>query len=811
MRGKAALVLCFAAVAIWTSNILDDEFHDERASHQLEAVLKEEQDVPMSSSIGFLRRLSVPGNAQLAKEMDAKSGRRNVQETPVPVRVLSDGFTPLHEAAKDGDVSEVKELLSKGAEVNAKTTGGFTPLHYAAWKGHLDVVKELLAKGAEVDAKSNGGYTPLHYAASDVEVVKMLLAKGAEVDAKDEDVHMLLHKAASKGDVDLVKALLAKGAEVDAKDKYRKTPLHLAAYNGHLEVVKALLSNGAEVDAKTINGYTPVQVAHDEDVLKAFGQHFIKLAQRAKKSKESKEAPKIVKDTLQARCLPEVAQWAVNHSYGIDAFPAEDSTARSCVLQYMSFEARARLALGSKWSYVFPGAGAAIAAMSVYMVEPLILRHFGSVDASADHEETHKFYHGARLLVARATINRYWPKMAFRFFEVITIIACLMGFVMVFVWWVWWLPFVGLLCLLPGIKLYSSKALIRAPVLCIASMNTQKGFMLSFLRVVLILAAFISVGATTGWQSDSEMHWDFSSLKMEIFVNPLFEGLQNKIRFMWPEATLAPLLDRITYFATLGSKNSINDIPWVNDHIKWLPQANALVILELGIGFLVVSSLLYLSLLVRMLHQRCKDGDIPDINYISYAKRLAESTNVPRLVEEMKQEEPPLQVELIGKCSLAFKLLFVALDVYFDVNTIRTLILSSNLRFACALTFVVARSAFREWNNFSGLKEAVCESYERGMLHDKLIDLLEEEKGAEAFFSLSITSYSYVYCVQTAGQAMTQWCSILLAAYGIAEFLVQKMEFPTTELPTTELPTTEKVNSFVLVPSEEIQKEKGDA
>ena len=126
---------------------------------------------------------------------------------------------------------------------------------------------------------------------------------------------------------------------------------------------------------------------------------------------------------------------------------------------------------------------------------------------------------------------------------------------------------------------------------------------------------------------------------MEIFVNPLFEGLQNKIRFMWPEATLAPLLDRITYFATLGSKNSINDIPWVNDHIKWLPQANALVILELGIGFLVVSSLLYLSLLVRMLHQRCKDGDIPDINYISYAKRLAESTNVPRLVEEMKQEE----------------------------------------------------------------------------------------------------------------------------------------------------------------------------
>lgn len=161
------------------------------------------------------------------------------------------------------------------------------------------------------------------------------------------------------------------------------------------------------------------------------------------------------------------------------------------------------------------------------------------------------------------------------------------------------------------------------------------------LRVVLILASFISVGATTrGWHRREASPWDFSSLKMEIFVNPLFEGLRNKIEHMWPEATLAPLLDRITYFATLGSKNSINNVPWVNDHIKWLAQANALVILELGIGFLVVSFLLYLgSLLVRMLHQCCKDGGIPDINYASYARRLAESTNLPRLVEEINQEE----------------------------------------------------------------------------------------------------------------------------------------------------------------------------
>ena len=102
-----------------------------------------------------------------------------------------------------------------------------------------------------------------------------------------------------------------------------------------LDVVQELLSNGADTNAKSRDGKTPFQLAHHEDVLKALVRQVIKLAQRAQKPNESKEAPKIVTDTLQARCLPEVAQWAVNHSYAIDDFPGDASTARSCVLQYM--------------------------------------------------------------------------------------------------------------------------------------------------------------------------------------------------------------------------------------------------------------------------------------------------------------------------------------------------------------------------------------------------------------------------------------------------------------------------------------------
>ena len=56
------------------------------------------------------------------------------------------------------------------------------------------------------------------------------------------------------------------------------------------------------------------------------------------------------------------------------------------------------------------------------------------------------------------------------------------------------------------------------------------------------------------------------------------------------------------------------------------------------------------------------------------------------------------------------------------------------------------------------------------------LDIFEEEKGAEAFFSLMITSYSYVFCVQSARSAIVQCFSIFLSIYGLAAFLVEHLD-----------------------------------
>ena len=83
------------------------------------------------------------------------------------------------DAAKEGNIEAVKQHLTAGADVNAKTESGWTPLHEAARSGRKEIAELLIDKGADVNAQGQYMGTPLHYAAGEghMEIVELLIDK----------------------------------------------------------------------------------------------------------------------------------------------------------------------------------------------------------------------------------------------------------------------------------------------------------------------------------------------------------------------------------------------------------------------------------------------------------------------------------------------------------------------------------------------------------------------------------------------------------------------------------------------------------
>lgn len=96
------------------------------------------------------------------------------------------GHIPLMIAALEGETATVKQLLAKGADVNAKDAEGRTALMFAVANSHAGTVKAILQSGARINARSHDGGTALMLAAAndDVEITRMLLKAGAKTGYK---------------------------------------------------------------------------------------------------------------------------------------------------------------------------------------------------------------------------------------------------------------------------------------------------------------------------------------------------------------------------------------------------------------------------------------------------------------------------------------------------------------------------------------------------------------------------------------------------------------------------------------------------
>ncbi|WP_213804176.1 ankyrin repeat domain-containing protein [Granulicella sp. dw_53] len=221
------------------------------------------------------------------------------------------GLTALHVAARDGQTSAVKALLSAHADINARSeTDKATPLLLALINGHYDTAKVLIEHNADVTLTSSDGLSAL-YAVIDVQwaphtwypqpitaqedttyldLLRLMLDRKADpntaltrklwfrVFANDEtwvDVTGAtpFWRAALASDLQVMELLAAHGADTNVATKSADTALMAAAGVGwaaywtsnapsaRIDAVKFCLEHGADLNKADVKGYTALHGA----------------------------------------------------------------------------------------------------------------------------------------------------------------------------------------------------------------------------------------------------------------------------------------------------------------------------------------------------------------------------------------------------------------------------------------------------------------------------------------------------------------------------------------------------------------------
>jgi peptide-methionine (S)-S-oxide reductase len=160
--------------------------------------------------------------------------------------------TPLEYAQEPGDEKWRKNREAELALLAALENPGATPdtngsladpgpgvewgpLFSAAGAGRVDIARELLERGADVNARNPQGNTPLWFACQSpanaddrVAVARLLIAAGAQVRAACEYNATALHYAAARGPLEMVELLIRSGAKEWQVDVRGKKPIDYA-------------------------------------------------------------------------------------------------------------------------------------------------------------------------------------------------------------------------------------------------------------------------------------------------------------------------------------------------------------------------------------------------------------------------------------------------------------------------------------------------------------------------------------------------------------------------------------------------------
>lgn len=217
-----------------------------------------------------------------------------------------EGFTALHFAARENQVSMLNTLLEKGSNPHAVGLHRLsTPLHLAAMaKGRQQIIKDMgKYMNGRIDIPDQLGFTPLHFAAREDnhDATVALLELGASSIALFPPLSSTpLHMAAGKGHHKIVATMASQmkksGLSLEVPDKDDNTALHVACLSGHLKAASALIRAGANPgNSRKKDGLSPIHLA----LQLHYSTFEPKFRKRAKSSKSFSDIYNAVKSEVE--------------------------------------------------------------------------------------------------------------------------------------------------------------------------------------------------------------------------------------------------------------------------------------------------------------------------------------------------------------------------------------------------------------------------------------------------------------------------------------------------------------------------------
>jgi len=159
-------------------------------------------------------------------------------------------------AIKNGDVAQVKSLLSQGADIHKEDKKGRNTLLSVARSGQYKIMQAFIDHGANVNYRNKFGHTSLSQAIkkNHTNIVELLLKNGANPEIPGSKDIPILITAIDNNNLEIVKLLLNAGADPNYIQETRKGPSYnpiiraSSGKNDDIRILQALLEAGGKAD-----------------------------------------------------------------------------------------------------------------------------------------------------------------------------------------------------------------------------------------------------------------------------------------------------------------------------------------------------------------------------------------------------------------------------------------------------------------------------------------------------------------------------------------------------------------------------------